>query len=193
MVLEAIRDSARVRAVVDGETAGDPVVLENPVQLVDVLVPDHLQKSIVADIERGLASDILQHPWQSETCIGNWHYLRRLYEMPGDFGGYMNPQDVIHWLVDTVSKNGTFILNVPGKPDGTIVYAILLGWPEEPVLIRSLGSAAATWPGTVSQVELLGTQARPKWQQTAEGLRLDLSSLSPAADYAAALRIHIGD
>jgi alpha-L-fucosidase len=27
---------------------------------------------------------------------------------------------VIHWLVDTVSKNGTFILNLPGMPDGTI-------------------------------------------------------------------------
>ena len=26
----------------------------------------------------------------------------------------------MHWLIDTVSKNGTFILNVPGKPDGTI-------------------------------------------------------------------------
>jgi len=26
----------------------------------------------------------------------------------------------VHWLIDTVSKNGTFILNVPGKPDGTI-------------------------------------------------------------------------
>jgi alpha-L-fucosidase len=27
---------------------------------------------------------------------------------------------VIHWLIDTVSKNGTFILNIPGRPDGTI-------------------------------------------------------------------------
>ena len=27
---------------------------------------------------------------------------------------------MIHWLIDTVSKNGTFILNVPGRPDGTI-------------------------------------------------------------------------
>jgi alpha-L-fucosidase len=59
-------------------------------------------------------------PWQSETCIGAWHYLRFLYEKPGEYGGYLPPRDVIHWLIDTVSKNGTFILNVPGKPDGTI-------------------------------------------------------------------------
>jgi hypothetical protein len=43
-----------------------------------------------------------------------------LYDQPGEFGGYLHPRDVIHWLVDTVSKNGTFVLSVPGKPDGTI-------------------------------------------------------------------------
>ncbi|HJU12727.1 MAG TPA: alpha-L-fucosidase, partial [Candidatus Binataceae bacterium] len=50
----------------------------------------------------------------------DWHYNRRLYEKPGEYGGYLPPRDVIHWLIDTVSKNGTFILNIPGKPDGTI-------------------------------------------------------------------------
>jgi len=74
---------------------------------------------------------------------------------------------------------------------GTIVYAIALGWPEEPILIRSLGSAAATRAGTVSQVELLGTQAKPQWRQTAEGLRVDLSKINPTADYATALRVYV--
>ncbi|HVB97835.1 MAG TPA: alpha-L-fucosidase, partial [Candidatus Dormibacteraeota bacterium] len=83
-------------------------------------VPDHLAKSVVADYERGLTSGIVPFAWQSETCIGEWHYNRRLYNRPGEFGGYLQPRDVIHWLVDTVSKNGTFVLNVPGKPDGTI-------------------------------------------------------------------------
>ncbi len=83
-------------------------------------VPDHLFKAVVADIERGVASGIMTYPWQSETCIGNWHYDRALYEQPGEYGGYQNPGDIIHWLIDTVSKNGTFILNIPGKPDGTI-------------------------------------------------------------------------
>lgn len=45
---------------------------------------------------------------------------RFLYEKSGEYGGYLPPRDVIHWMIDTVSKNGTFILNVPGKPDGTI-------------------------------------------------------------------------
>jgi alpha-L-fucosidase len=83
-------------------------------------VPDHLAKAVVADYERGLTSGIMPHAWQSETCIGDWHYNRALFDHPGEFGGYLPPRDVIHWLVDTVSKNGTFVLNIPGKPDGTI-------------------------------------------------------------------------
>ena len=83
-------------------------------------VPDRLAKAVVADYERGLTAEIMKYPWQSETCIGGWHYLRNLYEKPGEYGGYLSPRDVIHWLIDTVSKNGTFILNVPGRPDGTI-------------------------------------------------------------------------
>ncbi len=83
-------------------------------------VPDRLAKAVVADYERELTGAIMKYPWQSETCIGAWHYLRYLYEKPGEYGGYLPPRDVIHWLIDTVSKNGTFILDVPGKPDGTI-------------------------------------------------------------------------
>ncbi|MGB6744801.1 MAG: alpha-L-fucosidase, partial [Terracidiphilus sp.] len=83
-------------------------------------VPDRLAKAVIADYERGLTSQIMPYAWQSETCIGEWHYNRALYDKPGEYGGYLQPRDVIHWMIDTVSKNGTFILNIPGKPDGTI-------------------------------------------------------------------------
>lgn len=83
-------------------------------------VPDHLAKAVVADYERGLTNQIMPYAWQSETCIGDWHYQRKLFDAPGEYGGYMHPRIVIHWMIDTVSKNGTFILNIPGKPDGTI-------------------------------------------------------------------------
>ena len=82
--------------------------------------PEKWVKAVVADYERGLTSEIMKYPWQSETCIGDWHYNRALYDMSGEYGGYLSPRDVIHWMIDTVSKNGTFLLNVPGKPDGTI-------------------------------------------------------------------------
>jgi alpha-L-fucosidase len=79
-------------------------------------VPDRLVKAVVAEYERGLTADIMKYPWQSEICIGARHYLHFLCAKPGEYGGYQNPREVIHWLIDTVSKNGTFILNVPGRP-----------------------------------------------------------------------------
>jgi alpha-L-fucosidase len=219
-------------------------------------VPDRLAKAVIADYERGLTSGIMKYPWQSETCIGDWHYARWLYEKPGEYGGYLPPRDVIHWLIDTVSKNGTFILNVPGRPDGTIdskeiavldgvtswmqvngeaiyetrpwkvygegsnsvkagsfqgksvsrlgskdirftrnkannvVYALVLGVPTEPVVIQSLGLAAATRPGKVAKVELLGTGDRVNWRQHADGLRVEFPKrYRPAVDYAAAFKV----
>lgn len=83
-------------------------------------VPDNLAKALVADYERGLTNRIMPYAWQSETCIGEWHYNRELSDKPGEFGGYTPPRDIVHWLIDAVSKNGTLILNLPGKPDGTI-------------------------------------------------------------------------
>lgn len=78
-------------------------------------VPDEHSKAVVADYERGVTNNIMPHAWQSETCIGDWHYNRWRYLNHS----YMEPKEVIHWMVDAVSKNGTFILNIPGKPDGT--------------------------------------------------------------------------
>jgi alpha-L-fucosidase len=79
-------------------------------------VPNHLAKAVVADYERGVTNRIMPYVWQSETCIGDWHYNRgRIRDH-----SYMKPGQAIHWMVDAVSKNGTFILNVPGRPDGTI-------------------------------------------------------------------------
>ncbi|HTV61126.1 MAG TPA: alpha-L-fucosidase [Verrucomicrobiae bacterium] len=78
-------------------------------------VPDELAKAVVADYERGVTNRIMPYPWQSETCIGDWHYNRARFLNHS----YMKPAQVIRWMVDAVSKNGTFILNIPGKPDGT--------------------------------------------------------------------------
>lgn len=65
--------------------------------------------------------NIRPYPWQAEYCIGNcWHYDRRNYDHPGELGAYQHPSDLIHLLIDIISKNGAMVLNVPGKPDGTI-------------------------------------------------------------------------
>jgi alpha-L-fucosidase len=79
-------------------------------------VPDELARAVVADYERGVTDRIMPHAWQSETCIGEWHYNRLLSLNHS----YMKPAEAIRWMVDAVSKNGTFMLNIPGKPDGTL-------------------------------------------------------------------------
>ena len=57
------------------------------------------------DIERGVANDILPEPWQTDTCIGNWHYKRGIE--------YKTPKIVIDLLCDIVSRNGNLMLNFP--------------------------------------------------------------------------------
>jgi alpha-L-fucosidase len=74
------------------------------------------RRAIVEDVERGFLDEIRPEPWQTDTCIGNWHYDRRLYEI----GGYKSAKQVIQRLADVVSKNGNLLLNIPVRGDGTI-------------------------------------------------------------------------
>jgi alpha-L-fucosidase len=74
------------------------------------------RKAMVWDIERGQANSIQPLPWQTDTCIGGWHYDRALY----DRNGYKTAKTVIQTLVDIVSKNGNLMLNIPVRGDGTI-------------------------------------------------------------------------
>ena len=74
------------------------------------------RKALVWDIERGKSDRLEPYPWQTDTCIGGWHYNRGIYE----HHGYKTPATVIQMLVDIVSKNGNLLLNVPVRGDGTI-------------------------------------------------------------------------
>jgi alpha-L-fucosidase len=74
------------------------------------------RKCMAWDIERGSSNEIEPHPWQTDTCIGSWHYDRALY----DRNGYKSTKTVIHMLADIVSKNGNLLLNIPVRGDGTI-------------------------------------------------------------------------
>jgi len=80
-----------------------------------VLTPEQ-RKCMAWDIERGTANEIEPQPWQTDTCIGGWHYDRALYQR----GGYKSTKTVIQMLCDIVSKNGNLLLNIPVRGDGTI-------------------------------------------------------------------------
>jgi alpha-L-fucosidase len=59
----------------------------------------------VLDVERGIVDKIWPDPWQTDTCIGNWHYKRGIT--------YKTPKTVIDMLADIVSRNGNMLLNFP--------------------------------------------------------------------------------
>ena len=67
------------------------------------------------DIERGSANEIQPQPWQTDTCLGNWHYDQSVFE----HHRYKTTKTVVQTLIDVVSKNGNLLLNVPLKGDGT--------------------------------------------------------------------------
>jgi alpha-L-fucosidase len=71
---------------------------------------------IVNDMELGLRATIEPHVWQTDTCIGEWHYSRPLYER----GGYRTAAYIVHELCDVVAKNGNLLLNIPVRGDGSI-------------------------------------------------------------------------
>ena len=68
----------------------------------------------ILDFEGGPPDGIRGGSWVVDRPIGtsSWGYLDGLKAN--------SPETVIGWLVDTVSKNGTLLLNVSPKADGTI-------------------------------------------------------------------------
>ncbi|AOS44251.1 Alpha-L-fucosidase [Lacunisphaera limnophila] len=114
-----------------------------------VLTPDQ-KRALVWDVERGAPNAIQALPWQTCTCIGSWHYEKRLAEE----NRYKSASTVIQMLADIVSKNGNLLLNIPLRGDGT---------PDDQSLAVVEGIAA--WM-EVNRSAIFGT--RP-WQLFGEG------------------------
>lgn len=203
------------------------------------ILDEEQRKCMVWDIERGASNTIEPFTWQTDTCIGGWHYDRRIY----DNKRYKSAATVIQILMDVVSKNGNLLLNIPVRADGTIdelematvkevgdwmkvnseavyatrpwksfgegpaiasaaplsaqgfnegkgkplgaedfrftakgnlLYATFFAWPESrKVLIKSLTYQK------ISGIQLLGANENLQWQQTPEGVAIDLPAKQP--------------
>ena len=81
-------------------------------KIYDFEPPKDVYKCLVDDFEGGRANSIQTYPWQTDTCIGNWHYRRGIQ--------YRSAESVVKELVDIVSKNGNLLLNIPVRGNGTI-------------------------------------------------------------------------
>jgi alpha-L-fucosidase len=75
------------------------------------------RRALVLDVERGVTNGGEVLPWQTDTCIGSWHYEKSIFEQHK----YKTAKQVSQMLVDIVSKNGNLQLSIPlpgnGVPD----------------------------------------------------------------------------
>ena len=111
---------------------------------------DAQRQCITLDIERGRSNKIEPLPWQTDTCIGNWHYDRSIFEKHH----YKTAKTVVQTLADIVSKNGNLLLNIPVRGDGTIDS-------DELAVVKGIGN----WMD-VNKQSIFGT--RP-WKVFGEG------------------------
>ena len=78
------------------------------------ILNDEQKKALTWDVERGAPNQMVERPWQTCNCIGDWHYNTGTYER-----GYRTATNLVKQLVDIVSKNGNLLLNNPLRADGT--------------------------------------------------------------------------
>ena len=115
------------------------------------------RRAMVNDIERGVASGGETHAWQTDTCIGEWHYRRSIYEQHR----YKTSLQVVQMLIDIVSKNGNLMLSVPVRGDGTID-------DDEVKIVEGIGE----WMASNSE----GIYATRPWKVYGEGPSVSNSS-----------------
>jgi alpha-L-fucosidase len=72
------------------------------------------EHSGVLDVERGQLAGIRPLYWQTDTSVSNrsWGYIEN--------DSFKTTENIVHQLVDIVSKNGNLLLNVGPRSDGTI-------------------------------------------------------------------------
>ena len=73
----------------------------------------------------------------------------------------------------------------------TIVYAIVLGWPEHDVVLGSFGSQAAHGSTKVANVEMLGSPEKISFRQADDGLHINRPQQKPASGYAIAFKLSV--
>jgi alpha-L-fucosidase len=74
----------------------------------------------VLDVERGVVDKVWPTAWQTDTCVGDWHYKKGIQ--------YKSPKTVVDMLCDIVSRNGNLLLNFPlpnsGMPDADELHIV---------------------------------------------------------------------
>jgi len=183
-------------------------------QAVATIKLDWTPNIAINNYEFGYPSTVQHYAWQSDKTMGaDWYWIRNATAR------YMSAENAIHMLIDTVSKNGNLLLNVPLTPEGelepetvtmltkigecldiigeavfssrcwvvaddggggirftrnkenTVLYVINLGWSNDQLVIRALGSSRIDLKDLES-VTLLGSPEKLAYTQAADGLSI---------------------
>jgi alpha-L-fucosidase len=192
-------------------------------------------RAVAVNFESNVPGEIKRdQPWQTENGLGEWFYCA---------GTFYDSGMVIHQMLEAVSHDGNYAINIPLKPSGELdpgglktlqdmgdwmdinsegihgssawdvwregrvvmqggnlgpahaqtpytghdirfttkngaVYAYLMAWPADgKATIRSLAAEA----GKITGVALLGCHDKLDWQQTSDGLVVNLPARKPCA------------
>ena len=183
-------------------------------QAVATIKLDWVPNVAIQNYEFGYPESVQHYPWQSDKTMGaDWYWIRNATDR------YMSSGNAIRMLVDTVSKGGNLLLNVPLTPEGelesttltfltemgkcldiigesifatrcwmtatdgdggirftrskdnTVLYVINLGWSNDQVGVRALGSSRIDLT-TLTGVSLLGSSEKLTYSQDAGGLTI---------------------
>jgi len=120
----------------------------------------------IEDVEQGQHDELTYNFWVTDTTADNGEAWGYLYN-----NTYKQPERLVHYLIDNVSRNGALILSIGPRPDGTIpgeIQHILLEmgkWLEingeaiyesSPWIISGEGPTTMTKKGPFSESEKLG-------------------------------------
>ena len=112
------------------------------------------RQGTLVNLERRAADAIRPEPWQTATCIGDWHYNRARFTGRS----YVPATEVIRQLADVVSKNGTLLLSIPVRGEGTLDA-------EELAILDTLGR----WMAREGEAAIYGSRPWRRFGEDAGG------------------------
>jgi alpha-L-fucosidase len=76
-----------------------------------------VERALVKSSEAIIESDIMAYPFQTETSIADWHYMKGQK--------YMDAKKVIGLLMQNISRNGTMLLNITQHGRGDLYPEVI--------------------------------------------------------------------
>ncbi len=125
---------------------------DGKLQAVATIKLDWTPNVAINNYEFGYPGTVQHYQWQSDKTMGaDWYWIRNATAR------YMTARHAIHLLIDTVSKNGNLLLNVPLTPEGELE-------PETVAMLTEMGHC----------LDLIGEAvfATRGWETASEGDRL---------------------